>query len=100
MPVDSGKKSIVICDHFFLGGPVSFRGFEMRGAGPSTDGNFTGGKVCSEILYFTSWEHCLAFISIYFVYEKNIRKLKYKGTRFWAIKPCPKLENLFKYSDS
>jgi outer membrane protein assembly factor BamA len=47
VPTYSGKKSVVICDNFFLGGPVTFRGFEFRGVGPNTDGSFLGAKVSS-----------------------------------------------------
>uniref|UniRef100_A0A1B6HH09 Bacterial surface antigen (D15) domain-containing protein n=1 Tax=Homalodisca liturata TaxID=320908 RepID=A0A1B6HH09_9HEMI len=55
VPVDPAKKSIIVCDHFFLGGPVTFRGFDMRGAGPSSDGTFLGAKMywCAGLSLFT-----------------------------------------------
>ncbi|XP_014663333.1 PREDICTED: sorting and assembly machinery component 50 homolog A-like [Priapulus caudatus] len=31
-----------ICDRYFLGGPLTLRGFQMRGAGPSSDGDALG----------------------------------------------------------
>ncbi|KAF4517516.1 hypothetical protein B566_EDAN006518 [Ephemera danica] len=31
------NKRVKICDRFFLGGPLTIRGFEFRGAGPHTD---------------------------------------------------------------
>ncbi|XP_026328203.1 sorting and assembly machinery component 50 homolog, partial [Hyposmocoma kahamanoa] len=34
-----------IPDHYFLGGPTSVRGFAMRGLGPHSDNQATGGKV-------------------------------------------------------
>lgn len=36
---------ISIADHFFLGGPLNVRGFDMRGCGPRYDGNAVGGEV-------------------------------------------------------
>lgn len=36
---------INIADKFFLGGPMGVRGFDMRGCGPRTDGNSTGGDM-------------------------------------------------------
>lgn len=36
---------ISIIDHFFLGGPLNIRGFDMRGCGPRSEGNATGGDV-------------------------------------------------------
>lgn len=32
-----------ICDKFFLGGPLSLRGFQLRGVGPHTEGSSLGG---------------------------------------------------------
>jgi len=54
-PMDSPNKNIVICDKFFLGGPVTFRGFEFRGVGPSCDGSFLGAKMywCAGLSLFT-----------------------------------------------
>merc|ERR1719499_149761 len=40
-----GEKTFNIADHFFLGGPQSVRGFDMRGIGPSSDGNSLGGTL-------------------------------------------------------
>jgi len=40
-----GDKTFNIADHFFLGGPLSVRGFDIRGIGPSKDGNSLGGTV-------------------------------------------------------
>lgn len=37
------NKVVTIADHFFLGGPLNVRGFEMRGLGPSSEGNALGG---------------------------------------------------------
>lgn len=34
--------NVSICDQFFLGGPLSLRGFKMRGVGPHKDGNALG----------------------------------------------------------
>lgn len=43
-PVDS-TKSVFICDRFFLGGPMTLRGFKNRAVGPHVDGNFIGGMM-------------------------------------------------------
>ncbi|KAL1123130.1 hypothetical protein AAG570_002218, partial [Ranatra chinensis] len=43
-PVDENKQPFV-CDNFFLGGPLTLRGFDLRGVGPQADGNFIGAKV-------------------------------------------------------
>jgi len=40
-----GEKSFNIADHFFLGGPLSVRGFDTRGIGPSSEGNSLGGSL-------------------------------------------------------
>jgi outer membrane protein assembly factor BamA len=37
--------NVSICDQFFLGGPLSLRGFKMRGVGPHKDGNVLGDNV-------------------------------------------------------
>lgn len=37
--------NVSICDQFFLGGPLSLRGFKMRGVGPHKDGNALGANV-------------------------------------------------------
>lgn len=34
-----------LCDHFFLGGPISLRGFESRGVGPQAGRNAIGASV-------------------------------------------------------
>lgn len=39
------NKNIYVCDRFFLGGPLSLRGFNNRGVGPYNDGSFIGGTV-------------------------------------------------------
>jgi outer membrane protein insertion porin family len=39
------NKVVTIADHFFLGGPLNVRGFEMRGLGPSSEGNAIGGQM-------------------------------------------------------
>lgn len=41
----SNDMKISIADHFFLGGPLNIRGFDMRGCGPRYDGNAVGGEV-------------------------------------------------------
>lgn len=41
----NNNKKINIADKFFLGGPLSLRGFDMRGCGPRVDGNSIGGDV-------------------------------------------------------
>jgi len=50
-----GEKTFNIADHFFLGGPLSVRGFDIRGIGPSSDGNSLGGS-----LYWASGLHMYA----------------------------------------
>jgi len=47
-----GEKTITISDNFFLGGPLNVRGFDLRGVGPHSDGNSTGGT-----LYWASGLH-------------------------------------------
>lgn len=37
--------TVSVCDQFFLGGPLSLRGFQMRGVGPHKDGNALGANV-------------------------------------------------------
>lgn len=41
----SPDKKIQLCDQFFLGGPQTLRGFQMRGVGPHSDGNALGSDV-------------------------------------------------------
>ena len=36
-------KSVTLSDMFYLGGPLSVRGFDMRGLGPVSEGHSTGG---------------------------------------------------------
>jgi len=36
-------KTVTLSDNFFLGGPLSVRGFDLRGLGPSSEGHATGG---------------------------------------------------------
>ena len=38
----SNEMKVSIADHFFLGGPLNLRGFEMRGCGPQKEGNAIG----------------------------------------------------------
>lgn len=37
-------ENIKVCDNFFLGGPLSLRGFQIRGIGPTSDQTFFGAK--------------------------------------------------------
>lgn len=39
------EKLIYICDRFFLGGPHTVRGFNLRGIGPHSDGQALGAQV-------------------------------------------------------
>ncbi|KAL4225587.1 sorting and assembly machinery component 50 [Mactra antiquata] len=39
------NKEIMISDKFFLGGPLTLRGFDLNGAGPCSDGNALGGDM-------------------------------------------------------
>lgn len=41
----SNDMKISIADHFFLGGPLNLRGFDMRGCGPRYNGNSVGGDM-------------------------------------------------------
>jgi outer membrane protein assembly factor BamA len=41
----SNDLNVSICDQFFLGGPLSLRGFNTRGVGPHRDGNALGASV-------------------------------------------------------
>lgn len=41
----SPDKKILLCDQFFLGGPQTIRGFQMRGIGPHSEGNALGSDV-------------------------------------------------------
>lgn len=41
----SNDMKISIADHFFLGGPLNLRGFDMRGCGPRSEGNSVGGEM-------------------------------------------------------
>lgn len=41
----SNDMKISIADHFFLGGPLNLRGFDMRGCGPHCNGNSVGGEM-------------------------------------------------------
>ncbi|KYM82888.1 Sorting and assembly machinery component 50 like protein [Atta colombica] len=41
----SNDMKISIADHFFLGGPLNLRGFDMRGCGPRYEGNSVGGEM-------------------------------------------------------
>ncbi|XP_069685589.1 sorting and assembly machinery component 50 homolog isoform X1 [Periplaneta americana] len=38
----SNNLNVSICDQFFLGGPLTLRGFQTRGVGPHRDGNSLG----------------------------------------------------------
>ncbi|KAG8225240.1 hypothetical protein J437_LFUL008777 [Ladona fulva] len=40
----NNSKTSKICDKFFLGGPLSLRGFDWRGVGPHDQGNSLGGE--------------------------------------------------------
>lgn len=42
-------------EHFYLGGPLSLRGFKQRGVGPQNEGNATGGR-----LYWATGLHVFA----------------------------------------
>lgn len=42
--INNGMR-INITDHFFLGGPLNVRGFDIRGCGPRSEGNALGGDV-------------------------------------------------------
>jgi len=35
---------VTLSDHFYLGGPLNVRGFDLRGLGPSSEGNAVGGQ--------------------------------------------------------
>lgn len=48
-------KTATIADRFFIGGPLNLRGFEMRGVGRESDGNFLGGNA-----YWTCGLHLFA----------------------------------------
>lgn len=37
---------ITMSDKFYIGGPLSVRGFEMRGIGPQAELNALGADVC------------------------------------------------------
>ncbi|XP_060592599.1 sorting and assembly machinery component 50 homolog [Ruditapes philippinarum] len=39
------NKDIMIIDKFFLGGPLTLRGFNIKGVGPHSDGNALGGDM-------------------------------------------------------
>ncbi|XP_045177155.2 sorting and assembly machinery component 50 homolog [Mercenaria mercenaria] len=39
------NKDIMIIDRFFLGGPLTLRGFNIKGVGPHSDGNALGGDM-------------------------------------------------------
>lgn len=41
----SPEKKVFMCDQFYLGGPQTIRGFQMRGIGPRADGNALGSDV-------------------------------------------------------
>lgn len=41
----SQDKTFTLCDRFFLGGPLSLRGFQHYGVGPKSDGSSLGGTV-------------------------------------------------------
>lgn len=47
----SPDKKILLCDQFYLGGPQTLRGFQMRGIGPHIDGNALGSDVSVTIVY-------------------------------------------------
>lgn len=75
VPLHTDNKGVSICDNFFLGGPVTFRGFDFRGAGPNIDGSFLGAKVrlkcstCKAIfsyfdLQFVHSEYFLSFMKV------------------------------------
>ena len=36
-------KTVTLSDHFYLGGPLNVRGFDLHGLGPNSEGNSTGG---------------------------------------------------------
>jgi len=40
-----GEQGFSIADHFYLGGPLNVRGFDTRGAGPSSEGCALGGTM-------------------------------------------------------
>lgn len=47
----SQDKTFTLCDRFFLGGPLSLRGFQHYGVGPKSDGSSLGGTVYWQSAY-------------------------------------------------
>lgn len=46
------EQESLVYDKFFLGGPISLRGFDFRGLGPKRDNDFIGGNVCLMLKHF------------------------------------------------
>lgn len=71
----SNDMKIGLCDMFYLGGPLSLRGFQMRGVGPHADGDAIG----SHVSFFLSLEKCelseLSKIKIEFRILQNLKSL-------------------------
>lgn len=61
--------NVSICDQFFLGGPLSLRGFQMRGVGTHKDGNALGANVSngcySEMLNLLCSQNLLCTVVLY-----------------------------------
>jgi outer membrane protein assembly factor BamA len=66
MSLNAGIMNMVenplVCDNFFLGGPLSIRGFDFRALGPGSEGSFTGGTV----IYIYKFNHHTRNIFIFF----------------------------------
>lgn len=61
--------NVSICDQYFIGGPLSLRGFTMRGVGPHKDGNALGANVSNdcvtEVMIFLCCQilHCTLLLN-------------------------------------
>lgn len=95
---------IGLSDMFYLGGPLSFRGFQTRGAGPHSDGDATGalGYWAAGLHLFTplpfrpgSGGLGELFRTHFFVNTGNIGEFQ-PGTIFFNMNYSLYLFNLFK----
>lgn len=61
----SNDMKISMSDMFYLGGPLSLRGFEMRGVGPQSESNALGSSVSRFFLV------SLCYFLIFYLFVKN-----------------------------
>lgn len=58
----SNDMKISMSDMFYLGGPLSLRGFEMRGVGPQSESNALGSSVSINFVLLPCYRAFFQFV--------------------------------------